>query len=181
MGRAVTRPAGATIEWLTGTAVKLDMPDEAFDLILCQQGLQFFADRGRCRKEMRRLLAQGGRIMVSVWQALSRHPAYQALFEATTRHLDVPMSAVDVSFSLSDAGELRSLLSSAGFDRIRIAERSLDVTLESADLFVKLTVQGAAASIPAFPVWTFRRSPPSSTPLRRRWTPSFGTTGEATS
>jgi hypothetical protein len=60
------------------------------------------------------------------------------------------MPGFDVSFSLSEAEELRSLLSGAGFDRIRIAERSLDVTLESADLFVKLTVQGAAASIPAF-------------------------------
>jgi hypothetical protein len=57
---------------------------------------------------------------------------------------------VDVSFSLWDAGELRTLLSDAGFQQIAIGPRSLDVRLPSPERFVELTVLGAATSVPAF-------------------------------
>jgi hypothetical protein len=57
---------------------------------------------------------------------------------------------VDVSFSLGDADELRTLLGDAGFQSIEIFPRSLNVHLPSPDRFVQLTVLGAATSIPAF-------------------------------
>jgi ubiquinone/menaquinone biosynthesis C-methylase UbiE len=41
VGRAMPPPAGAMIEWLEGNAVGLDLPDVTFNLVLCQQGLQF--------------------------------------------------------------------------------------------------------------------------------------------
>lgn len=150
VGRAMPAPAGATIEWLEGDAVKLELPDATFDLVLCQQGLQFFPDRAAALREMRRVLAPDGRVAISVWQTLDRHPVYQALFEATARHLGVPLSVVDVSFSLGDPEELRLVLRDGGFDAIDIAPRSLEVTLQSPQRFVQLTVRGAATSVPAF-------------------------------
>ena len=150
VGRAAAIPAGATIEWRQGDAMKLDMPSGAFDLIYCQQGLQFFSDRIAAAQEMRRVLRPAGRVIISVWQDLSRHPVYAALFEAVGRHLDVPISDLDVSFSLSDPKELRRILRSAGFRDIEIMPRSLDVTLAPPELFVELTVLGAVTSVPAF-------------------------------
>jgi hypothetical protein len=88
--------------------------------------------------------------LISVWQTLERHSLHQALFAATTRHLGVAISAVDVSFSLPDVDKLRSLLSNAGFQHIGIVERSIDIHLPSPELFVELTVKGAATSIPVF-------------------------------
>jgi len=150
VARALPAPPGATIEWLEGNAIKLDLPTDAFDLVLCQQGLQFFPDRTAALREMRRVLADGGRVAINVWQALQRHPVYEALFEATGRHLGAPIASVDVSFSLGDADELRTLLGDAGFQSIEIFPRSLNVHLPSPDRFVQLTVLGAATSIPAF-------------------------------
>ncbi len=52
------------------TAGALPLSDAAFDLVLCQQGLQFFADKLGATREMRRVLAPGGRVALSVWQTL---------------------------------------------------------------------------------------------------------------
>lgn len=150
VARTLSAPMGATIEWREGNAVALAQPDGAFDLVLCQQGLQFFSDRAASLREMRRVLSDGGRVVLNVWQALQHHPIYAALFEATTRHLNAAISDVALPFSLWDAAELRSLLSEAGFERIEVTPRSLDIHLPSPERFVQLTVLGAATSIPAF-------------------------------
>lgn len=119
VARAQPVPPGVTIEWREGNAVGLDLPADAFDLVLCQQGLQFFPDRAASVREMRRVLQNGGRVVISVWQALQRHPVYEALFEATARHLGAAVSTLDVSFSLSDPEELRRVLNDAGFRAYR--------------------------------------------------------------
>lgn len=150
VARTQPAPAGPTIEWLHGDATSLDFADGAFDLVLCQQGLQFFPDRAAAAGEMRCVLANGGRIAVSVWQALELHPLHEALFDATARHLGVSTTALDGSFSLGDAEKLRALLSDAGFQNIEVAARSIDVHLATPERFVELTVLGAATSSPAF-------------------------------
>ncbi|MCL4765267.1 MAG: class I SAM-dependent methyltransferase [Hyphomicrobiaceae bacterium] len=151
VGRATLPvPAGAPIEWREGDALNLDLPDQAFDLVLCQQGLQFFSDRAAALRETRRVLNGAGRAVFSVWRDLDLHPVYKALFEATARHLAADISDFDVSFSLGDADELEALLREAGFERVDVAPRQLDVRLPSPERFVQLTVAGAATSVPAF-------------------------------
>lgn len=150
VARALSAPTGATIEWREGNAIALTLPDGEFDLVLCQQGLQFFSDRAASLREMRRVLTDGGRVVLSVWQTLQQHPIFEALFEATARHLSAAISDVALPFSLWDATELRALLSDAGFQRIEITSRSLDIHLPSPEHFVQITVLGAATSIPAF-------------------------------
>ena len=98
------------------------------------------------------MLTPGGRVAISVWQQLSFHPLYEALFKATACHLDIPLSAIDVSFSLGDAGELAWALKAAGFQRVTAMPQSLDIRLPSPELFVQLTVAGATTSVPAFRV-----------------------------
>ncbi|ABI59314.1 class I SAM-dependent methyltransferase [Nitrosomonas eutropha] len=149
VARALPAPSGAPIAWLEGNAINLDLPDNAFELVLCQQGLQFFPDRAAALREMRQVLIDGGRVVISVWQALHRHPVYEALFQATARHLGTTIGTVDVPFALWNAEELRTLLSDAGFQRIAITPRSLTIHLPAPERFVQLTVLGAATSLPA--------------------------------
>jgi ubiquinone/menaquinone biosynthesis C-methylase UbiE len=150
VARQLPPPAGAPIQWIEGDAVSLPFSDGAFDVVLCQQGLQFFSDRAAATREMRRALLRRGRAVVSVWGELSQHPLYQALFEATAHQLEVPLPSVAVSFSLSDPEELRTLLADAGFSGIEITSRSLEIHLPAPERFVQLTVLGAASSLPIF-------------------------------
>ncbi len=87
-------PAGSPFEWRAGDATSLYLPDGAFDLVLSQRGLQFFADRAAAVREARRVLIDEGRFVLNVWQALDRHPVYEALCQAEARHLDLQLSDV---------------------------------------------------------------------------------------
>lgn len=150
VGQAQAAPSGARIEWREGSAVHLELQDESFDLVLCQQGLQFFPDRAASLREIRRVLTPEGRAGLSVWQSLDQHPLYKAIFESTARLLGAAIADVGPSFSLGDADELRMLLSDAGFHQLEIHPRSLEVSLPTPDRFVQLTVMGAATTVPLF-------------------------------
>lgn len=150
VARALPTPAGAAIEWLQGDAIALDLPDKAFDLVLCQQGLQFFSDRKAALREMRRVLAIDGRAVLSVWRGLEHHPLYEGLFRGVSRRFALEVSDLDVSFSLGRSEDLQALLIDAGFPHREIEECSLDVRFPVPSRFVQITVLGAATSIPAF-------------------------------
>jgi len=148
VARALNVPAGASIEWWEGSA--LDLPDGPFNLVLCQQGLQFFADRAAAVREMRRVLAVGGRAALSVWQELKHHPVYEAFAESAARHLGVPASALTLAFSMGDAEELRALFNAAGFQCVKIIAESLIVRFPLPERFVSLAVLAIAAVLPTF-------------------------------
>src|SRR5262245_63804461 len=102
VAHSLPAPGGAKIEYREGDALMLALPDDAFDLVLCHQGLQFFPDRAAAVREMRRVLTDRGRVVVSVWQAVQHHPVFAAVYEATGRSLSV--SHVALPFGLGDAG-----------------------------------------------------------------------------
>jgi ubiquinone/menaquinone biosynthesis C-methylase UbiE len=125
------------------------LPDGPFDLILCQQGLQFFPDRAAAMQEMRRTLTPGGRVALSVWQGLERHPVYSALFEAGARSLNMLVATLATPFSFGDADALQELLTAAGFQRVTVTPASLTARFRDPARFVTLTIMAAAATIPA--------------------------------
>src|SRR6266446_9707960 len=76
-------PVGAPIEWLERSAVDFQLPDASFDVVLCQQGLQFFPDKLAALREMRRVLNHGGRLALSIWNSIGLYNA--AVGEALVR------------------------------------------------------------------------------------------------
>ncbi|MBY0578811.1 MAG: class I SAM-dependent methyltransferase [Burkholderiales bacterium] len=150
VARALPPPSGAMITWQEGSAMALPFPDGAFDVVLCQHGLQFVPDRAAAVREMHRVLASGGRALVIVLQALARHPVFEALMESVARHLSLPISAVMTPFALSDADELRTLFTAAGFKKVDILRESTTVRFPEPEHFVPLAVTSSAAAVPAF-------------------------------
>jgi ubiquinone/menaquinone biosynthesis C-methylase UbiE len=119
LARAKAAAAGLDVEWHEASALELPFGAGSFGLVLCQQGLQFFPDRGRGAAEMRRMLVLGGRAAVACWRALDAQPIFRALFPAVERHLGVPL-VNRPTYSLGRAGELRALLEGAGFRRVEV-------------------------------------------------------------
>lgn len=150
VARALPAPSGATITWQEGNAMALPFPEDAFDLVLCQHGLQLFPDRGEAVREMRRVLTPQGRAVAIVLQALARHPVFEALMESVARHLSLPLSDVARPFALSDANVLRGLFMTAGFKRVDILAESTVVRFPAPERFVPLAVASSAAAVPAF-------------------------------
>ncbi len=73
----------------------------------------FFADRAAALREMRRALDPQGRLVLSTWQRLDRHPFHQALHQVPLARLGV--STVASVFSLGDPDQLLALVRGAGF------------------------------------------------------------------
>ncbi len=58
VAKSVT-PDNMSIEWHQSSAEEMPLPDDAYDVVLCQLSLQFFPDKPAALKEMRRVLAPG--------------------------------------------------------------------------------------------------------------------------
>ena len=119
--------ADNSVEWHLGSAENLPFEDRSFDVVLCQQGLQYFADRAKAMKEMTRILRPGGRISLAVWGAIERQPFYLALEDAFSLFLPEAKNAYEQAFSLNTADELRNLAVSAGLRdaRVRFEHRTI--------------------------------------------------------
>src|SRR5262245_49054182 len=118
---ASVRGPGTTIEWRTGDAAALPFEKRVFDVVLCQQGVQFFPDRVRALQEMRRVLRPGGRLAFTVWGAIGDTPYFVVLADALTRHVSVAAGAMArAPYVLHDEVALRDLVTSAGFRNVRV-------------------------------------------------------------
>jgi ubiquinone/menaquinone biosynthesis C-methylase UbiE len=118
VARAAT-PRDLTIDWYETSAEAIPLADGSFDVVLCQMGLQFFSDKPRALKEMHRVLAPGGRLLLNVPGPTP--PWFTALGEAAERHVDPQCAAfVDVVFSLHGTEQISALLVGAGFQDIDV-------------------------------------------------------------
>jgi SAM-dependent methyltransferase len=116
VARSATPPHPA-IAWHQGSAESMPLPDAAFDVALCQLGLQFVTDKPAALREMHRVQAPGGRLIISVTGPTP--PPFVVLAEALSEHISPTISPfVHAVFSLSDPDDLRELVSGAGFHEV---------------------------------------------------------------
>jgi ubiquinone/menaquinone biosynthesis C-methylase UbiE len=109
------------IEWRQGDATSMPLPDGAFDVVLCQQGLQFFPDQPAALSEMHRVLTPNGRLALSVLRSVEHNPGYHLLADALERHVGPEAGAMMRSpFPSLSGDELRELIVGAGFQDVRI-------------------------------------------------------------
>lgn len=145
--RATAEQDHLAIEWHTSPAEQLPFPDEHFDLIFCQFGLMFFTDKHGALQEMYRVLKKGGRLVLSVWQDLDRHPFYQTLHDVSLRHFG--KSSVEAVFSLGNADKLRTLLTDSGFKQVEIEPMSLTAHFPQPEEFLAWEIDINPAEAPA--------------------------------
>lgn len=79
------QPDAAPIEFRRGTADDVQLSDASFDVVLCQQGLQFFPEQIAALREMRRVLKPGGRVGIAVWAKGYARDIEQVLSECLRR------------------------------------------------------------------------------------------------
>lgn len=131
----------AEIEYLQADASVLPFEDERFDIVLCQQGLQFFPDRAGALAEMRRVSKTGATLAVATWKNIERSP-FIAIADALGAHVSAEAGAMMHSpFGLSDGSELARAIVAAGFVDVLVEDETIECTWASHPDFAELAIE----------------------------------------
>ncbi len=132
IARAKPPSAGtATIEYLVSPAAPLAVEDAGFDVVTCQQGLQFFPDRAAAIREMHRALKPGGRVAAAVWREIALQPAFAALDTALRECLPADQAEpYGAPFRWPKAADLADAFRDQGFAGVSVAEVRHPLTFE---------------------------------------------------
>lgn len=113
VAKATPAPPSPAIEWHVGDATSLPFPDESHDVVLCQMGLMFMEDRAAAVAEMRRVLAPGGRAVVSTPGAIQA--PFALMEQAIVEHISSELGGfVRAVFSMHDPDAVAALLREVG-------------------------------------------------------------------
>ena len=133
-GHAVDLP----IDWVVAGVDSIPRPDETFDLLLCQQGLQYFPDRVAALREMRRVTRPGGRLALSVFCDGEGH---WAVAEAVAQHLGEKLANEIVEpLKLPYGALIRRLVEQAGWRLTGIERVELKTRFEATEDYVLYNV-----------------------------------------
>jgi SAM-dependent methyltransferase len=117
----VARASEADVDWQQGDAAAMPLADAAFDVVVCQAALMFMPDPAAAVGEMRRVLASGGRLGLSVFRDGRFNPLYAVFADLLERHVGPDAGAMMRSpFAAWRVADLRALLAGAGLRDVQV-------------------------------------------------------------
>lgn len=137
----IAQRATEGVNWVLASVLQLPLRDEAFDVVLCLQGLQFVGDGLQAVREAHRVLEPGGRLVATTWGPLDANPGHAAVYAVLEEHhIDTALSRRGFALSLD---ELRGLALAAGFHSVEGTTADDEAVFASATAFVEGLTQGA--------------------------------------
>ena len=132
---AATKPALKRVELRQADALKLPFADGSFDVVVCQFGVMFFPDKVAGYREARRVLAPGGRFVLSVWGSLPDNPMTRVVVDAVGARYpqNPPRFLARTPHGHSDTNVLSRDLAAAGFDQVAVETVTLPSRAPSAE------------------------------------------------
>ena len=135
VARSLPSAPGAAITWIESSALDMRLADASFDVVLCQQGFQFFPDKSAALREMKRVLSPGGRLLLSVWAGAT--PYDIAMSAAVERHVGADAAAtLRTSRTVPGSEALRQHMVEAGFRDVQVRPRTLTTRLPAVAEYV---------------------------------------------
>jgi ubiquinone/menaquinone biosynthesis C-methylase UbiE len=135
---AMVTAAGATAESRGVTnarferrdAEDLRLQDASFDAVLCALGLMYFPDPVRALEEMRRVLRDGGRVVVAVWGA-RRNCGWAEIFPIVDARVE--SEVCPLFFQLGTGDALAFTMQRAGLREVAVERISTTLHYASAE------------------------------------------------
>ncbi|MGW6493382.1 class I SAM-dependent methyltransferase [Streptomyces sp. NPDC055056] len=123
------------IEFTVAPAEGLPYEDAAFDVVVCQQGVQFFPDLEAAFAETARVMRPGGRFAATAWAARELIPYFAAQYEAVLEHGGKEL-AEDYEGAFSGTSErLSAALRGAGFHDVAVHRITFGIPFPPLDAY----------------------------------------------
>ncbi len=117
VAKATPSPTRPHIDWHVSDATSLPLPDDSYDVVLCQMGLMFMEDRPAALAEMRRVLTPGGRLVVNTPGSIQH--TFELMEQAIVDHVSPELGGfVRAVFSMHAPDAVAALLRDAGLDGV---------------------------------------------------------------
>lgn len=140
---AVARELESGAEWRQAPAEAVPFDDAAFDAVVSQFGLMFFANRVQALREMRRVVRPGGRVAVAVWDALDASPPYRTEVALLDRLIGREAGdALRAPFVLGDTTRLSQLFEAAGWSELDISTVTETACFPSVRIMIEADLRG---------------------------------------
>jgi SAM-dependent methyltransferase len=118
------------LKFVMCSAERLDAPASEFDHVICQQGFQFFSDKGAAAKEIHRVLQEGGKAIVSVWRPVTECRFFGAICDALIAIDEHEIAnAMRTPFDFMPRDELLRSFASAGFSTVAAEKKEMDLLM----------------------------------------------------
>lgn len=119
---AASRIRSGKVSFLAADAQQLPFGDCSFDLVVCQFGIMFFPEKVAANAEARRVLREGGRYLLVIWDSVDRNLATKVAGAAVAQLFPDDASAFyeRVPFRYHDIERIEHDLLAAGFNDIEI-------------------------------------------------------------
>jgi ubiquinone/menaquinone biosynthesis C-methylase UbiE len=145
LAQAAQRVSGPNLRFQPADALDLPFRDGEFDLVVCQFGVMFYPDKVRGNAEARRVLRDGGRYMLVIWDQIERNLATLAIGQALAKLFPRDAAAFHerVPFRYHDRVAIEQDLRAAGFATIDLETVELRSRLASAREAATGLVQGS--------------------------------------
>ncbi len=123
------------IQWIERDVSATKLESNSIDVVLSQQGLQYFPNKLGALNEMHRVLRTGGKAYFSLWHS---HSIYTStLVEALTKYISEEAGKQqDESRNTPDSVELEELMLNAGFKEVVVTAQELDICTPDATTFI---------------------------------------------
>ncbi len=145
IAHARTLDPGGLIDWDQGDLTDMPYDDGQFEIIVGNQVLQFLPHKKKGLNEIRRVMAKGGRLALTVYCSPKQNPAHAAVANALkVRGID--SKGVVHPFSYGDPMVLGDLLQDIGFRDISVIQKQMNSYFQSAENFVECLAAGGPSS-----------------------------------
>src|SRR4030095_5405839 len=133
------------VSFLAADALQLPFDDSSFDLVVCQFGVMFFPDKIAGNAEARRVLRDGGRYLLVIWDSVERNPATRVAGAAVANLFPEDDGAVyeRLPVRYNDVRQIEHALLAAGFEDIELETVELISRAPSAADAAKGLCQGS--------------------------------------
>lgn len=109
------------IYWVEADVEKLPFSDAYFNLIYCQQSIQYFKNKSAALREIHRVMNTKSALIATVWSNIENCIGYKHLADAVLNAVgDRPKNSLYAPFNYPDPKALQKLVESAGFRTVTV-------------------------------------------------------------